>query len=197
MIMRGAIALLVVLIGQTYGSPAVAQEPAKPVTVVKQQPTITALMVEVTISRHLGEKRLSSTPYEVSVIPGDRSQLRMGGDVPVPSTTFTPAQKEDGGKPPTPITSFGYRQVGTDIDVTAAQLADGQYRLTITIEESSIYPPELAPSTTKTTGAPAFRRFRSANSVVFRDGQSLEYVMATDRISGEVYRVNVKMTVVK
>ena len=30
-----------------------------------------------------------------------------------------------------------------------------------------------------------------------RDGQSLNYVMATDRISGEVYRVSVKLTVVK
>jgi hypothetical protein len=190
MIMRSAVALFVLLIGY----PVHAQEPAKPVL---KQPTVTALMVEVTIARHLGEKRLSSTPYEVSVIPGDRSQLRMGGDVPVPSTTFTPAQKDDGGKPPTPITSFSYRQVGTDIDVTAAQLADGQYRLTITIEETSIYPPELAPPTTKTTGAPAFRRFRSANSVVLRDGQGLEYVMATDRISGEVYRINVKMDVVK
>ena len=196
MIIRSAIALLLILIGQPYGLPAIAQEPAKPVVNVKPA-SVTALMVEVTIARHLGEKRLSSTPYEVSVIPGLPSQLRMGGDVPVPSTTFTPVQKDDGGKPATPITSFGYRQIGTDIDVAAMQLADGQYRLTITIEESSIYPAELAPPTTKTTGAPAFRRFRSANSVALRDGQSLEYVMATDRISGEVYRVNVKMTVVK
>jgi hypothetical protein len=173
-------------------SVALAQPPAKPAPV----PTVTALMVEVTISRHLGEKRISSTPYELSVIPGDRSQLRMGGDVPVPSITFTP-QKEDGGKPANPLTSFGYRSIGTDIDVTAAQPVDGQYRLNVTIEESSIYPAELAPATTKTTGAPAFRRFRSSNSVAFRDGQSLEYVMATDRISGEVYRVTVKMTVVK
>jgi hypothetical protein len=194
MIRCAAAVFLAVFAGYLPGSLVAAQAPAKP---AGSSSTVTALMVEVTISRHLGDKRLSSTPYEVSVIPGDRSQLRMGGDVPIPSTTFTPAPKEDGGKPMQPITSWSYRSIGTDIDVTAAQPLDGQYRLTITIEETSIYPTELAPPTTKSTGAPAFRRFRSANSVAFRDGQSLEYVMATDRISGEVYRVNVKMTVVK
>jgi hypothetical protein len=190
MITRTAIALLIVLIG----GPAIAQEPARPVTVARA--AVTALVVEVTISRHLGEKRLSSTPYELSVIPELRASLRMGGDVPVPTTSFTPMQKED-AKPANPLTSFNYRSVGTYIDVIAAAAVDGQYRLTITIEESSIYPPELAPPTTKTTGAPAFRTFKSNNNIALRDGQTHEFLMATDRISGEVYRVSVRLTVVK
>lgn len=193
MIMRGATALLVVLMGQTYGSPAIAQEPAKPVTAVKQTP-VTALMVEVTVSRYLGEKRLSSTPYQVSVTPQHRASLRMGGDVPVPSTTITPGQ---GDKPATTSASYSYRSIGTYIDVTAENAAEGQYRFGLTIEDSSIYPPELSPPSTKTTGASAFRTFKSTNTIVLRDGQSLDYVMATDRISGEVYRVGVKLTVVK
>lgn len=170
---------------------AAAQQPAKP-----KVDTETLMMVEVTISRHLGDKRLSSTPYSLIVTPHNRASLRMGGDVPVPTTTFTPIQKDD-PKPPTPLTSYSYRQVGTNIDVNAGAHIDDKFLLEVTIEESSIYPPEAAPATSKTTGAPAFRSFRSHNSMALRDGQSLEYMMATDRISGEVYRVNVKMTVVK
>ena len=194
MITRSAVALIVVLLGAPLDGPAIAQEPTRPVTGAK--PTVTALMVEVTISRHLGDKLISSTPYQLSVIPENRSSLRMGGDVPVPSVTFAPAQE---GKPANPLTSYGYRSIGTNIDVIAGPVVDGQYRLTLTIEENSIYPLDAASITTamKATGAPAFRSFKSNNTIALRDGQSLDYTMATDRISGEVYRVNIKLAVVK
>jgi type II secretory pathway component GspD/PulD (secretin) len=195
MMLRSAVTLLLMLVGHPVGGSAVAQEPAKGAG-GGNKPAVTALMVEVTISRHLGDKRLSSTPYELSVLPDVRASLRMGGDVPVPTTTFTPMQKDD-VKPAPPLTSHSYRSVGTYIDVVAASAVDGQHKLTITIEESSIYPAELAPPTTKTTGAPAFRTFKSNNNVALRDGQIQEFVMATDRISGEVLRVAVKLTVVK
>jgi len=177
-----------------------AQEPAKPEPArrvnIAIPATVSALMFDVTISRYLGDKRLSSTPYTLSVIPEQKSSLRMGGDVPVPQTTFTPAQKDD-AKPANPITSYTYRTIGTNIDVESSSAADGQYRIILTIEDNSIYPPDLAPPTTKTTGAPAFRRFSSSNAIALRDGQSLDYTMATDRLSGEVCRVSVKLTVVK
>jgi hypothetical protein len=172
-----------------------AQDPAKPVTIAKPA-TVTALMIDVTLSRYVGDKRLSSTPYAVSVIPDQKSSLRMGGEVPVPSTVFTPAPKE-GEKPGNPLMSYSYRHIGTNIDVHAVTGADGQYRITLTIEDNSIYPPDLAPPTTKTTGAPAFRGFASNNVIALRDGQTLDYTMATDRLTGEVYRVSVKLTVVK
>ena len=120
----------------------------------------------------------------------------MGGDVPVPSTTFAAAQKE-GEKPTTPLVSYSYRTVGTNIDVQAQSIADGQYRISLTVEDSSIYPPDIAPPTTKSTGAPAFRSFKSSNVIALRDGQTLDYTMATDRLTGEVYRVTVKLTVVR
>jgi Flp pilus assembly secretin CpaC len=192
MIRRLAVVSLIVL--ACSASSVIAQEPAKPVGPARSG--ITAVMVDVTLARYLGEKRLSGTPYTLAVVPDNRSSLRMGGEVPVPSTTFTPSQKED-GKPATPLTSYGYRTVGTNIDVLAQSIADGQYRLSLTVEDSSIYPPDLAPATTKSTGAPAFRSFKSSNVIALRDGQSLDYTMATDRLTGEVYRVTVKLTVVK
>jgi hypothetical protein len=181
---------------------AVASTPAGADQNVPNQPppvraSVTALMVEVTISRHLAEKRLSSMPYSLSVNPGDRSSLRMGGDIPIPTVTFTPGAKDDAKPPSNPVSSYGYRSIGTNIDVVAREGADGRYNLTLTIDETSVYADDLAPATTKTTGAPAFRGFKSTNSMALRDGQSIEYTTATDRLTGEVYRVTVKMSVIK
>jgi hypothetical protein len=163
------------------------------------EPVPSALMVEVTVARYLGEKRLSSTPYSLSVLPGERSSLRMGGDVPVPSTTVTPAQKD--GEKATVGMSYSYRGIGTNIDVMCNKVevtpTSRQYRILLTIDENSIYPEDLAPATSKTTGAPAFRSFKSTNAFSLRDGQAVDYTAATDRLSGEVYRVTVKMTVIK
>jgi hypothetical protein len=157
-------------------------------------------MVDVTVARYLGEKRLSSTPYSLSVLPDNkRSSLRMGGDVPVPTTTLTPATKE--GEKAVAGTSYSYRGVGTNIDVVCTNVdgtpAARQYRITVTIDENSIYADDVAPATAKTTGAPAFRSFKSTNTFSLRDGQSVDYTAATDRLSGEVYRVTVKLTVIK
>jgi hypothetical protein len=176
--------------GAMARSPAAAQNVTPP---AGRQ--VSAVMVELVVSRTLDDKRLSTTPYMLSVNPDQRSSLRVGGSVPIPSTTFTPA-KED-GKASAPMTSYGYRDIGTSIDIVAAPMAGDVYRLTVTIDETSIYSADVAPAMTKTTGAPAFRSFKSTNSMVMREGQTIDYVMATDRLSGEVYRVSVKMTLVR
>lgn len=193
---RIAFVTLAALIGALVPAAVGAQPPPPPAAPAK--PNITALMVEVTMARYLGEKRLSSTPYTMSVLPdSNRSSLRMGGDVPVPATTFTPAQKDD-AKASTPIMSYSYRTIGTSMDLVAVAAVDGQYRITLTIEESSIYPADLVPATAKITGSPpSFRSYKSTNSLSLRDGQSVDYTMATDRLTGEVHRVTVKMTIVK
>ena len=156
---------------------------------------VTALMVEVTISRYQGEKRISSLPYTIAVTPdGKQSNLRMGGSVPIPSTTFTPSKDGDAKAP---LTSYNYRDIGTGFDVTAAPASDGRYRISISIDESSVYPPgEAVKNEVVARDAPAFRSLRSNNTLVLRNGQSVEYTAATDRITGETARISVKLTVV-
>jgi len=153
---------------------------------------VTALMVEVTIARYQGEKRLSSLPYTIGVTPdGSRQTVRVGGSVAIPSTT---APGPD-GKAST--SSYSYRDIGTNIDVTAVPAEDGRYRIGLIIEESSVYPSdETLKSQVLMSGVPAFRSFRSNNAVTLRHGQSIEYTVATDRITGETARISVKLTVV-
>ena len=117
--------------------------------------------------------------------------------------TFTPApaaEKGDAAPAPksNPLTSYSYRTLGTNIDVSAAALDDGRFRVIISVEDSSLYPPgETGKGMITVPGVPAFRSLRSSNTLVLRDGQSVDYTAATDRITGEVARISVKLTVVK
>lgn len=166
----------------------------------RQLPTAT-LMVEVTVNRMSDGKKVTSVPYVLAVSPdGPRSTLRIGGEVPIPTTISTPG-KEGAGIPPAPYT---YRSVGTNIDVTAMAVGDGSYRLNVTLEESSVYPPAEAEKSGMTaspavraSGAPAFRSLRASNAFTVRDGQTFEFSAGSDLISGETARIAVKVTVVK
>jgi uncharacterized protein YgiM (DUF1202 family) len=44
---------------------------------------------------------------------------------------------------------------------------------------------------------PVLRSYQSTNTLFLKDGQTTQFTAASDRISGEVVRVEVKATVVK
>jgi len=156
---------------------------------------ITPVKMQIVISRYQGEKKVSSLPYTLVVnANGPKASLRMGSSVPVPSTTFAP--REPGGAAAAPVTSYQYRDVGINIDCTAASLDDGRFRLELSIDDSSVYPDD-SPSTKLVQGAPSFRSFRIVEQVVLKDAQSREFVAATDKVNGEVTRIEVSLSVVK
>src|SRR5688500_16396030 len=116
---RRASALVVTLILMTLASSGAGAQPAT--TAANAKTVVTALMVEVTIARYQGEKRLSSLPYTVGVSPdGERATLRIGGSVPIPAASAA----ADGKTPPA---SFSYRSIGTNVDVIAKPVEDGRY----------------------------------------------------------------------
>jgi hypothetical protein len=153
-----------------------------------------ALVVEVTISRYQGDKRLSSLPYTLSVTPDKgTSTLRVGGQIPIPTAPLPVGNVEA-----KPAQSYAYRDIGTNLDITAVAADDGRYRVSLAVEESSVYPPaDASRGGVTVAGAPAFRSLRSSNAVLLRDGQTVEYVAATDRVTGETARISVKLTVLK
>ena len=74
-------------------------------------------------------------------------------------------------------------------------MEDGRFDLRLNIDDSSVY---QSPSTVPGGNQmPAFRSFRSRNTLLLRDGQSREYTAATDRVSGEVVKISVTLKVVK
>ena len=157
---------------------------------------ITPVKVTIVLSRYQGEKKVSSLPYTMVVnANGPKASLRMGSSVPIPSTSFAPI-REPGGAAASPVTSYQYRDVGINIDCTAASLDDGRFRFELSIDDSSVYGDD-SPATKMVQGAPSFRSFRLVEQVVLKDGQSREFIAATDKVNGEVTKVEVSLAVVK
>ena len=163
----------------------------------QEKPAVTPIKVQVLISRYQGDKKLSSLPYTLSVngvgdSHGGRANLRMGAKVPV---MMVAAPVVDGQKMPT-AGPIQYQDVGTNIDCTVITLDDGRFRLEITIDDTSVYPEEK-PSNSATSGSPTFRSFRATDSMVLKDGGTAQFTTATDKVSGEIVKVDVTLTVVK
>ena len=181
---------------------AQAQTATKPPKGVFASPgPLTPLKVQIVISRYQGEKKVSTLPYIVSVNANDGTtdpmgqymphggpaRLRVGAEVPVMNIAFPPGTT----KPTGPVQ---YRHVGTSIDCTAHSIDDGRFRLTISIEDTSVYSEgQTAEGLSKLENIPSFRSFQSSNTVILKVGQTTQFTAATDRISGEVTRIDVTL----
>ncbi len=175
-----------------FGGVVQTQEPAARTPAAK--PALTPLKVQIVISRYRGDKKVSNVPYMLSVNAngGGRASLRMGAQVPI-LTFMTPKDTVPG-----PMSSVQYKDIGTNIDCTASSTDDGRFKVDINIDDSSVYADgQSAEGVTKVSDIPSFRSFRSSESVILKDGQTTEFTAATDRVNGEVTKVDVTLTVIK
>ena len=152
--------------------------------------------VQVVIARYRDDKKISSLPYTLSVnANGDRTNLRMGAEVAVPTTVFTPQGSTD---KISPLTSYNYKNVGTNIDCFARSTPDGRFSVNVSVSESSAVAAESQTSgTPRVANAPIFGNFQTNSTLLMRDGQTRQFTAATDRITGEVVRVDVTVRVLK
>jgi hypothetical protein len=166
-------------------APLGAQE--SPAALPRSSPSLLVpLKLQLVLSRYQGDKKLSTTPYVLWVTANDRERtsLRMGVEVPIGST-------EKG---------YNYRSVGTNIDCSAVSVPDGQYKLALTVTDSSVYFSQGTPDPTLgsiTRAAPSFRSFSGKFTILLRDGQTAQYTAATDPVSGEVLKVDATLNVLK
>lgn len=162
----------------------------------------TPLQVQVVVSRYAGDKKIASMPYVLSVNAApsssllnqaDNSRLRMGAKVPVPATAFGVSKPGE----PAPLVSFSYENIGTNIDTRARSMGDGRFELLVSVEENSLYTDPQ--DTNAQTGGrlPAMRSFQASHTLILRDGQSRQFTAATDRVNGEVVRIDVTLNVLK
>jgi len=173
--------------------PARAQE-QKPPTIPSAVAPI-SVKVQVVLARYQGDKKISSLPYTLTVNMDDRNRnsgqanLRLGTQVPI---TTNARQSSEANSPLVPTVQ--YRDVGTSIDCIATVLDDGRFKLNLTVEDSSV---ETGPGSGSSATHPAFRSFRTSDTVLLRDGQTAQYSTATDRVSGDVVKVDVTLNVIK
>ena len=106
--------------------------------------------------------RLLANP-QLRVSEGETAQARFGDQVPVPVTTFTAIAS--GGLPQQPITSFEYKNVGVNIDITPRVHQDGDVSLLLKLDISAVGAPGYQ-------GLPTFNS-RTVNSTIrLRDGET-------------------------
>ena len=148
------------------------------------------LQVQVVISKFQGEKKVSSIPYLLSVISAaslnQQASLRMGTQVAIPSSSTNDGKT---------VSSYSYRDIGTNIDCGAVARPDGSFNVLVTVSESSVYADDK--QTPNITGLPVLRSFQTTNRLILRDGQTNQFSAATDRVSGEVVRIDITLKVLK
>ncbi len=104
---------------------------------------------------------LASLPLRTVV--GETGRVRFGSQVPVPQTTFAPIAT--GGVNQQPITSFVYRDVGINIDITPRVHYDGEVTLEVIIESSAI-------SGTGFGNLPQFSTSRVEKTIRLKEGET-------------------------
>ena len=86
------------------------------------------------------------------------------------------------------------------VDCSAESLSDGRFNLAFSLEQGSVYVDDVTTKSVREAAAyhaPVIRNFKSQTNVMLRDGQSVEYIAATDPISGEMLKIDVTLHVVK
>ena len=96
-----------------------------------------------------------------------------------------------------PLTSFSYKDIGTSIDIRATPSDDGRFTLAISVEDSSVYADPSEGPAPRVANVPVVRTFSTSSSMLLRDGQTGQFTVASDKINGEVMRIDVTLRVVK
>lgn len=191
--MRQTLWVIAVMVGVVTATGAgYAQAPAAQ---QKAEAVVVPLKVTVVITRHKSDKAqtvVSRLPFEMWVNTGSNATLRFDSSMPVPTTTFA---QQDGANKTTPVTSFTYRSMGTSLTVSDARAqGDGRFMITLSIEDSQIVPAADQIAGGPTTGT---QTHRSQASPILRDGQTVLHSLVTDRVTGDMTRIEVTLNVVK
>jgi hypothetical protein len=175
---------------------AIAALAGSPVVVAQEKSALVPLKVQLVVSRHNGDKKISSLPYTLWITANSKgtTSVRMGVQVPIVQTVFGAAAA--GAQTTTPMSSYSYKDIGTNIDCSATSQADGTFSLDIKLNDSSVSFDSKDPNQTL-KGVPAFRNFTSNFSILVKDGQTAQYASATDPLSGETLKVDVTINVLK
>ena len=112
------------------------------------------------------EARLLAAP-KLRAMEGQPARLNLGQEVPIPVTSFV-SQIGTGGVPNTPVTSFQYRNVGINIEITPRVFVNGEIELELSLETST----QLDTRVIAGIELPVFGTRQVNNVVRLRDGET-------------------------
>ena len=142
----------------------------------------TVVKVQVVLSRYEGDRKTSSLPFTtLATADGERVSIRTGTQVPI--ATAGPENK----------TSFQYIDVGSNVDLNVKTTDNGRFNVTLLFQDRS------ATDKVPLGGIlqPVLRNFQTTSSVLLKDGESKQFVAASDKASGEMIKIDVTLNVEK
>jgi general secretion pathway protein D len=110
--------------------------------------------------------RLLANP-QLRTAEGSTAQARFGDQIPVPVTTFSPIAS--GGISQQPITSFDYKNVGVNIDITPRVHHDNDVTLVLKLEVSSV---AQSVGVAGVQNLPTFNSRQVTSVIRLRDGET-------------------------
>jgi hypothetical protein len=138
--------------------------------------------VQVVLSRYEGDRKTSSLPFTIlATVDGGLVQVRAGSQVPIATTA-------DDGK-----TNFQYIDVGTNVDVTVKTTETGRFNLIVQFQDRSATDKVALGGIMQ----PVLRNFQTTGSFVLKDGESKQWVAASDKASGEMLKIDVTLNIEK
>ena len=147
--------------------------------------------VQVVLSRYeqlpAGERKTSSLPFTMlATSNGDKVSLRTGTQVPLAT--------QGGDK----VVNFQYVDVGSNVDCTVKTAANGRFNIILSIQDrSALEKPAMVGSGASATAQPVLRNFQYTNSILLKDGESKQFVAASDKGSGDIVKLDVTINVEK
>jgi hypothetical protein len=145
------------------------------------------LRLQITLSRYQNDKRTSSVPFTLLLNANERENTRLTTGLQVPIATGPTAGN-------VPVVGYQYQNVGTNITANATRTPEGRFTVLLSVEDSSVLPARDGRGAGE---PPTMASLRSTNRLLLRDGQTAEFVAATDRVSGEVTKIEVSLNVLK
>jgi hypothetical protein len=172
--------LALAIFSTSFAVVARAQAPAQ----ASAQPPAATIKLLVVLSRYEGDKKLSSLPYTLSLVPGQNGSIRAGAEIPVPTTVMG----ADKG-----TTSYSMQSVGSQVDATVNPTPDGKFKLTLTVTDRSVV---TAQTTMASVGnVPSFRNMMSNSQAILSNGETIQFTSSSDRATNETFRIDVTLTV--
>jgi hypothetical protein len=165
--------------------PPFSQVPQSISPLASSQAAATSVKVQVVLGRYEGDRRLSSQPYTLTLVPGQGGNIRTGAEIAVPTTTA-----------PGGATSYTMQQLGTQIDATVNPAADGKFRLSLTVTDRSMVTGTQASQIGGSVpNVPTFRNNTSASQAIMAGGETIQFTTVVDKVTNETFRIDVTLTV--
>ena len=138
--------------------------------------------VQIVLSRYEGDRKTSSLPFTtLATADGERVSIRTGTQVPI--ATAGPENK----------TSFQYIDVGSNVDLNVKTTDNGRFVITLNFQDRSTTDKVALAGSVQ----PVLRNMQYTNTVLLKDGETKQFVAASDKASGEMIKIDVTLNLEK